>query len=259
MESPLSDMLCNHVTETTPLPLPCSCIPMLAHGELLGVLHIRYSVPPGKETQIPDRKQLAITVAEQLALLLANLNLRETLRNQSIRDGLTGLFNRRYMEEAMTRELRRAERANRPLAVAILDLDHFKRFNDTFGHAAGDVALRAVSDVLKTKMRAGDIVCRYGGEEFVIIFIEMTLPNALSRMEGLRINIRQLEIEYLGTPLGQLTMSSGISAYPEYGNTPEALLKAADDALYRAKQSGRDRVVVIPLDPENPESEENAH
>lgn len=247
MESPRLDMICKHVTLTIPLPLPCSCIPMMAHGETLGVLHIRYSLKDGEELS-PARKQLATTVAEQLALVLANLNLRETLRNQSIRDALTGLYNRRYMEEAVGRELRRAERAGSPLSVAMLDLDHFKHFNDTFGHAAGDAALRALADLLKAKMRGGDIICRYGGEEFVIIFVEMTLQNAFNRMEGLRENIKELEIEYLGRSLGQLTVSVGVAAFPEYGTLPETLLKAADDALYRAKQTGRDRVIILPIE-----------
>ena len=241
-----TDIICKHVARSVPLPLPCLCVPMIAHGETLGILHIRYALRAG-EVLDPVRKQLAMAFAEQLALVLANLNLRETLRNQSIRDALTGLYNRRYMEESFERELRRAERANRPLSVAMLDLDHFKRFNDTFGHAAGDLALRTVADQFKSKMRAGDVVCRYGGEEFVIIFVEMTLPNAINRMEGFRQSIRKLVIEYQGNSLGQLTVSVGIAAFPEYGSTPEVLLKAADDALYRAKQSGRDRVVVIEL------------
>ncbi len=242
----VTDIICKHVARTVPLPLPCLCVPMIAHGETLGILHIRYALREG-EVLDPVQKQLAMAVAEQLALVLANLNLRETLRNQSIRDALTGLYNRRYMEEAFERELRRAERANRPLSVAMLDLDHFKRFNDTFGHAAGDLALRTVADQFKSKMRAGDVVCRYGGEEFVIIFVEMTLQNAINRMEGFRESIKKLVIEYQGQSLGQLTVSVGIAAFPEYGTSLEVLLKAADDALYRAKQGGRDRVVVNEL------------
>ena len=242
----LTDIICKHVARTVPLPLPCLCVPMIAHGETLGILHIRYTLRDGQALD-PVQKQMAMAVAEQLALVLANLNLRETLRNQSIRDALTGLYNRRYMEEAFERELRRAERAGRPLSVAMLDLDHFKRFNDTFGHAAGDLALRTVADQFKSKMRAGDVVCRYGGEEFVIIFVEMTLQNAIHRMEGFRESIKKLVIEYQGHSLGQLTVSVGIASFPEYGTSPEVLLKAADDALYRAKQNGRDRVIVIEL------------
>ncbi len=167
---------------------------------------------------------------------------REALRMQAIRDPLTGLFNRRYMGEALERELRRAEHGGQPLTMIMLDVDHFKRFNDTSGHQAGDDLLVHIGSLLQARTRREDIACRYGGEEFLLILPGAPLEAALRRAEELRHTIRQTTIEHQGRPLGGISVSAGVSSFPDHGTTADELLRAADTALYRAKELGRDRV-----------------
>jgi len=185
----------------------------------------------------------AAAVGERISLALANLRLREVLRGQSLRDPLTGLFNRRYMEESLERELRRAVRNNQSLALLMLDLDHFKRFNDTFGHQAGDTLLRAMGDFLIQRTRGQDAACRYGGEEFALILSGASAEAACRRAELLREDLKHLTVQQAGQVLGSVTLSIGISTFPGHATTEE-LLHAADQALYRAKSEGRDRVIV---------------
>jgi diguanylate cyclase (GGDEF)-like protein len=166
------------------------------------------------------------------------------LRSQSIRDPLTGLFNRRYMEETLEREVRRAQRAGRPMAVLMMDLDHFKRVNDDFDHDAGDALLREIGAALLRNLRREDVACRFGGEEFVLVLPEASLPDAERRAEELRGEIKRLRVSDKGRLLGPVTISIGLAAYPEHGLAGDALLHAADSALYRAKREGRDRVVI---------------
>lgn len=217
------------------------CVPMMAHGELLGVLTLGVH-DPGRLDEA--RRRLAMTVAEHVALAVANLKLRETLQSQSIRDPLTGLFNRRYMEESLERELRRARRGGHTVGVIMLDLDHFKPLNDTWGHAAGDEMLRAAAGVLQRSIRAEDIACRYGGEEFVLILPEVTLDDAASRAESIRQSARALRVPFHRQVIGPLTLSAGVAVFPDHGPSADALLRAADAALYEAKARGRDRVAV---------------
>jgi diguanylate cyclase (GGDEF)-like protein len=185
----------------------------------------------------------ATVVGERISLALANLRLREVLRGQSIRDPLTGLFNRRFMEESLERELRRAIRGKQQVALLMLDIDHFKRFNDTFGHQAGDALLRALGNLLKESTRGQDVVCRYGGEEFAFVLAGASLDAARKRAELLREEIKQLNVRHGGQLLGAVTLSVGIAVFPDNGDSAEHLLKAADDALYRAKEQGRDRII----------------
>lgn len=217
------------------------CVPLVAHGESLGTLYLRRRELDGAPA---TNQQLATTTGEQVALALANLRLRETLRSQSILDPLTGVYNRRFMEETLAREIRRAERGQRELSVLIFDLDHFKQFNDTHGHEAGDALLRELGQLLKSSIRGGDVACRFGGEEFVLIIPETNLESARERAEELRQKTRQLTVLHRGQALGVVTMSVGVAAYPQNGDAAEALLRAADSALYRAKSEGRDRVIV---------------
>ncbi len=237
-------LLCRHLP--TPAPSAYVCVPLVAHGEGIGILHL--ASPQGQApwgAGIGEAKQrTAGTVARQLALSLANVKLRETLRIQSIRDPLTGLFNRRYMEEILEREVRWGERKLRPVGVIMLDLDHFKQVNDTYGHDAGDAVLREVGALLQSKVRAVDVACRYGGEEFVLILPEASLENTQRRAEQLRESAKRHHISHEGTPIGTVTLSLGAAVFPDHGTTAEAVLRAADAALYRAKVAGRDRVVI---------------
>jgi diguanylate cyclase (GGDEF)-like protein len=183
-------------------------------------------------------------VGERISLALANLRLREVLRSQSIRDPLTGLFNRRYMEESLEREVRRAARNNESVTLIMLDIDHFKQFNDTFGHQAGDTLLRGLGDFLSQRTRGQDVACRYGGEEFVLILAGASADDGSKRAELLRQELKQLTVQHAGQVLGRISISIGISAFPGHGTTAEELLRTADQALYRAKAEGRDRIVV---------------
>jgi diguanylate cyclase (GGDEF)-like protein len=245
VQEPDQDLMCEHLSP--PLALGYFCVPLMAQGDTLGVLHLRAIAPvPGSASRQPfseSCQSLAITVADHLALSLGNLKLQEVLRHQAIRDPLTGLFNRRFMLETLERELYRMHRKGSCLAVIMLDIDHFKRFNDTFGHLAGDALLSALGRMLLAHVRKEDVACRYGGEEFALILPETSLETACKRGEELRRIVHGLNLEHQGQSLGGITISLGVAAYPQNGATPEVLLRAADEALYRAKQEGRDRVV----------------
>lgn len=237
---------CQHLRQGT---AACSlCVPMVAQGNTLGILHLEFDRgvmqerEPDTESPQEAREQLAVRVAGQLGLSLASLQLRETLREQSIRDPLTGLYNRRFMEETLERELHRAARANECVSVLMLDLDHFKRFNDSFGHDAGDFVLRSISDLFVSYFRATDICCRYGGEEFAIVMPAAPADQAVARAEALREKLKSLELRHEKRHLGSLTVSIGIAAFPEHGRTAGELLKTADRCLYHSKKTGRDRV-----------------
>ena len=228
------------------------CTSMVAQGNTIGVLHLKFEREPqpryesDTESVQESHQRLAISAASQIALSLASLQLQETLREQSIRDPLTRLFNRRFLEESFERELLLAVRKKHPLSVLFLDLDHFKRFNDTFGHDAGDMVLRSMADLFRDFFRATDICCRYGGEEFAIILPESTSQDAVIRANKLRTEVKSLRLRYKKEFLGQLTISVGLAAFPEHGATSEELLKIADQCLYESKALGRD-VVTVPV------------
>ena len=218
------------------------CVPMAAQGQTAGAFHL---VLPTQEEGTATLTQLALTVSAQLSLAISNLELRETLRGLSIRDPLTGLFNRRYMEETLTRELARAERQGSPLAVLQLDVDHFKRVNDEHGHDAGDAVLRVVAQVLRVLVRDGDVVCRFGGEEFTAILPGIDHEVALQRMRDVQARLLSSRIPFHGYVLDAPTISGGLAMYPVDALSGEDLLHAADQALYAAKAAGRDRVVAV--------------
>ena len=239
---------CSHLRQGA--TLKCLCVPMVGQGDTLGVLYLEFAADDVQRTDsssesLQDSQQrLATTVAGQIALSLASLRLRETLRDQSIRDPLTGLFNRRFMEESLEREMQRAVRKNHPVSVLFIDLDHFKRFNDTFGHDAGDVVLRSIADLFRKLFRVDDVICRYGGEEFGIILPESSAENAVIRANALREAVKKLHIQYKNHALGTITLSIGVATFPEHGDSSEELLKAADQCLYHSKSAGRDLVTV---------------
>lgn len=217
------------------------CIPIMAQGELLSVLCVRFA--GGPKRRVDEELRLAGTVAEPIALAMANLRLRERLQNQSIRDPLTGLFNRRFLNETFAKELSSARRHKRGLGVMVIDVDHFKRFNDTFGHAAGDTLLAAFGKLLAGSFRHEDIVCRFGGEEFVVLLPYAGLEDTARRADELRVAISRLKLQHQGTALGPITASLGVAAFPVHGHDEATLIGAADAALYEAKHAGRNRVV----------------
>lgn len=250
-----------HLVDEKHLGLPCEhitgakggqyiCLPLMAQGEVVGIIHLNYEAVSIEQQESVDLKfdkhkvQVMTEFAEHIALALSNLKLRDALRQQSIRDVLTGLFNRRYMEETLMRELKRAEREQKSVGVIMFDIDHFKQFNDLSGHDGGDALLRELGSFLNKSVRGGDIVCRYGGEEFVVVLPEATLEITRIRAEELRKGAKELLVYHLGKALGRCTISLGVSAYPENGMTNDQLLKSADNALYKAKNEGRDKVVV---------------
>ena len=242
--SPANDRArrCGHLSGEAQLDRAHLCLPLTAQGEPLGLLHL--SQAASGEFKEASRR-LAQTVADSTALALANLRLRESLRSQSVRDMLTGLYNRRYLEETLEREVRRAARASRALGVIMLDIDHFKQFNDTFSHAAGDAVLRSLGDFLQHHVRGGDIACRLGGEEFVLILPEASLDVVQERAATVQSGAHLLSVDFGGQTLGRISVSAGIAVFPEHGNNATALLEAADAAMYQAKREGRNRVVTF--------------
>lgn len=213
------------------------CIPLMAQGAAIGILHLRHP----DFAAIPQA--LGEAVAEQISLCLANLMLREELRDLAITDSLTGLYNRRFVAESLTREIQRAERLSSTIGLIAIDLDHFKRINDRFGHDGGDAALKAIAALLTQNVRGGDIACRLGGEEFAVILPGATAETTERRAEELRAAVQELRIPHANHELPQISISCGVALFPEHATTADALLKAGDLALYRAKEHGRNRVV----------------
>lgn len=217
------------------------CVPLAAHGETQGFVFLCCD---SEETLAlaEERMPMVQELIELASLSIASLTLRAKLEGQSIRDGLTGLFNRHFMEIALERELHRAQRGDTSVALLMIDVDHFKRLNDTFGHEAGDVVLREVTDCFRKTLREEDVICRYGGEEFVVIMPDTDEQTAARRAEMVREAVSNIRLHFRGELLGSVTVSLGIATYPESGSGAGDLIRLADGALYRAKRSGRNRV-----------------
>ncbi|MCP4404073.1 MAG: diguanylate cyclase [bacterium] len=228
------------------------CAPISTPGGALGILKLYFSQDrPGhvekKYIHTIETTRIVLTrLVRGYALTLANLRLRETLRRESIHDLLTGLYNRRYMQEALEREAHRAERRKMSVEIIMLDIDHFKNFNDTYGHDAGDLVLRELGQFLYNNTRGEDIACRYGGEEFLLILPGASLEDSTQRAESLRLGAQELQISYQGKSL-HITISLGVASLPEHGATANDVVRAADAALYAAKARGRNQVVVALL------------
>jgi len=216
--------------------------PILNDERCLGVLSLGRN-KPDYEFNL-DQIQFGRLFANLTALVLNNAQLREALLEQSIRDPLTELYNRRYMQEALNQQLSRVTRQLHPLGLIMIDIDHFKNFNDAYGHAAGDALLRELGKLLQSHIRGGDVACRYGGEEFLLIMPDASLETAHQRAVLLQQEARKLRVQDAGQSLDGITLSLGVAIYPEHGRSIDSVLRAADAALYRAKQEGRDRVVV---------------
>ncbi len=237
-----SQALCCPHFHPTATPLNSYCIPMLAQGEILGLFYL-YSLTTVSLT--PPKQNLAQAIAEQLSAVIANLMLREKLHNQSIRDPLTSLFNRRYLEEFLTQEIGHATRQQYPISAIMLDVDHFKNFNDTLGHDAGDLVLKEIASLLQNRIRVSDMACRYGGEEMTLILPEVPLTLAAQKAEEIRTAIADLNLTYQKMPLTPITASLGVAGFPDHGITGRELLQNADLALYQAKAQGRNQVIVF--------------
>jgi diguanylate cyclase (GGDEF)-like protein len=238
------DRWCPHVAENGHMYI---CLPLLAQGETLGILHVTdgpITNDKADEARMEEKCRLAKILADNIGLGIANLKLRESMRNLSIRDPLTELFNRRYMEEALAQELHRTVRNKAQLAVIMIDIDHFKQFNDNFGHDGGDAVLRTLGGFLKNHVRGSDIACRFGGEEFILILSPSTLEGAGLRAEKIRDGAQHLSVNHANKDLGAITLSLGVAICPDHAPDAVALIKAADVALYQAKRGGRNRVVM---------------
>ena len=228
------------------------CLPLTAHGEVLGTLCLNSALPSedgihSDSHASDERMAFYVTTAENLALAFANLRLRDTLRYQALRDPLTGLFNRRYLLDIFELELERAAARGHAMSIAMFDIDHFKSFNDTFGHVAGDAVLARLGTLVREWSEGEDIPVRFGGEEFTIVMPGASSELAFERMESLRTTIESFAFEQLRQPLGRVTISLGIATYPLHGDNRETLIQSADQALYISKRDGRNRTTVADI------------
>ncbi len=226
---------CQH-TRADPDHCTC-CVPLVVQGDIYGLLHVAGAELP--------RSELIVMTGDTIKLALSNLDLRATLREQAIIDPLTSLYNRRYLESSLPRELHRAQRKQQPLTIAMVDIDHFKHFNDQYGHDAGDTLLRELATVLRAHLRQSDLACRYGGEEFVLILPGVNHNAARNRLNQLRETIQTRSITFAGQLLGPVTISIGFTVHQSGAGDARRLLQQADEALYAAKRSGRNRVVAF--------------
>ncbi|HVE44724.1 MAG TPA: diguanylate cyclase [Gammaproteobacteria bacterium] len=241
-----TDLLCEHCKSITS-DSSYTCIPLFSQSDILGLFYIEWENADTTAQNIFDQKNdkdiLLGMIAEQIGIGISNIKLRETLRHFSFRDTLTGLYNRRYLEETLERELSRCTRKSLPLAIMMIDIDHFKEFNDRFGHEAGDIVIQALSKVLINFTRKEDIACRYGGEEFIFVMPETTIGNAAHRAELLHEALTQVKLRYSDKLLTKVTISIGLAAYPDDAENQHDLINASDVALYEAKNTGRDKTV----------------
>jgi diguanylate cyclase (GGDEF)-like protein len=245
-ESRDGEISCEHLRRSGEIHTLCR--PLLAQGEVMGVLTISV---PNSETHLASivdivdpLLQNALLFGEQISIWMANFNLREILRFQSIRDPLTNLFNRRFMEETLTREISKATRTRDEISVIEIDIDNFKAVNDEHGHAVGDSALTAIAGVILKLFRDSDVPCRSGGEEFTVVLPKCSWEDAFSRCQELQRRVAEVRIStpISRSPLRTPTLSIGIATSPEHGFTSETLLRSADLALYASKSGGRNRI-----------------
>jgi diguanylate cyclase (GGDEF)-like protein/PAS domain S-box-containing protein len=239
VEDTHAGLLCKHLP--SPPPKGYLCIPMMAQSEAVGALHLTY----GEGSQMPEAKRrLAMAMAERVAMALSNLRLHETLRNQSIRDPLTGLFNRSFLEESLELELRRVTRTQQSICVIMLALDNFQHLSDSYGVDVGDSILRRTGMLLQANVRKGDVACRFSGHTFIVILPHSGYEVGLARAQALCNLARTLEIKNQGWQVGRISASAGLAVFPGHGQTVESLLRSAEAALSRARGAGGDSVVV---------------
>ncbi|MEW6492784.1 MAG: sensor domain-containing diguanylate cyclase [Cyanobacteriota bacterium] len=234
-------LLCQHIRSDSS-GVETLCVPMMAHGETLGIFYVGSLHRGG----IAPIKPLAVSVAKYISLALANLKLRDTLNHLRLRDPLTTLYNRRYLEQSLEREIQRSGRQKLPVGVILLHIDRFEHFHDQLGYAASDCLLREIGMFLSRQIRASDMACRYRGKEFLLVLPEASLETTQQQAETLRQNIKQLNIEYNHQTFGAITISCGVASFSEHGLTSKAVLRAADAAMKLAQEQGCDRIVTLP-------------
>ena len=239
VEDPSVGLVCKHLHQTAPDGY--LCVPMMAQSEALGVLHL---AQPADARLTEAKQRLAVAMAEHIAMALSNLRLHETLRSQSIRDPLTGLFNRRFMEESLELELRKAARGQHSLGLIMLELDHGHQFIRRHGRDAENAILVGLGSLLQNHVRKEDIACRFGTEKFTLILPKGNRDIIQKRAESLRERVKGLQIRHRSQLLSQFSVSLGAANYPEHGRTADALIRATDSALHRAKSEGGDRLEI---------------
>jgi diguanylate cyclase (GGDEF)-like protein len=241
MSSATGHVHCRHVANDASLSYVC--LPITGRGQTYGLLYLQSSDLRGEPAFAGVMTQ-ARSFADQLSLALVNIELRERLQNMAIKDPLTELYNRRFLDEALSRELLVAERKGSKVCVALIDIDHFKKVNDTYGHPAGDAILKQVARYLTGSIRRSDMVCRYGGEEVLLVMPDCDLAEGARKANAIRDGIRALTLRHDGVEIPSVTVSIGVAAYPDHAQDRVELVACADHALYQAKNNGRDRVIV---------------
>ena len=233
------DVPCDHLDLRGAPLIDSICMPLSAHREAIGLLYFEPRAGADHCSVTPDN--VLQMLAENIALSIANLRLRERLSDLAMADSLTGLANRRQLDKVLEMQLADAERLSQPLTCLMIDVDHFKRFNDEYGHDAGDAVLRAVGEVLRSLTRENSFAFRYGGEEFTLLMPGLDSRHARARAEEIRARIEELSVEHEGRSLGAVTASIGLACAPDHC-PPARIVQAADAALLRAKTAGRNRV-----------------
>jgi diguanylate cyclase (GGDEF)-like protein len=241
VSDPQTNVICNHFIH--PPKTGYICLPMVVQGEILGLFYIDSPAGMDHEHAI-SRNQLVVTVGESIKLSLSNLKLRKIMHEHATIDSLTGLFNRRYLDDTLPREVIRAQRQNTQICLAMLDIDHFKQFNDAYGHAAGDALLHKLGSILQENVRKSDIACRFGGEEFVIVLLDSPLEASYRHLEKIRAILKEMQISYGDQILSSVTLSIGLIEASKDNLTAEEILRFADQAMYAAKRAGRDCIFV---------------
>lgn len=239
LESTENGIVCKHIADRA-IPSSTYCLPIIIDSEAVGAVHLESYYPEG--TLPTNIRRLAETAVEQISLALTNIHLRHSLRMQAIHDPLTGLYNRLYLEESLSRELYRLDRSGQPLSIVIMDLDNLKEINDRYGHPAGDAILRELGKLLKHLVRVSDMPCRYGGDEFILVLPDTNMEAAIARAIKIRDEFERISVPFGTQTLGSFTISVGVSSSPENGHTSQDLIAAADKALYSAKKQGRNKV-----------------
>lgn len=241
-----ANLSCIHVKENEVPIVPHVCLPLYSQNHMFGVILVEFNANDKASlmhTKVKEYLDLLMpSFAKQIALALSNIRLREDLHDQSIRDPLTNLYNRRFMKEFLSKEVAHMSRKQQPLAILMIDIDNFKNYNDTYGHDVGDYVLRELSKILVNNVRKDDIVCRYGGEEFTIIMSETNANAALEKAHKLEKILQNFSLKFEDIALMPFTLSQGIAVFPTDGDSANNLIKAADQALYAAKEGGRNQI-----------------